>query len=45
MIRVLVVDDSPMMQRLLSTILDADPEIEVIGTAGDPYEARSIRTS
>ena len=41
MIRVLVVDDSPMMQRLLSTILDADPEIEVIGTAGDPYEARA----
>lgn len=39
-IRVLVVDDSAVMQRLLSEILNSDPGIEVIGTAPDPYVAR-----
>jgi two-component system chemotaxis response regulator CheB len=34
-IRVLVVDDSPTFRRLLSTILRADPELEVIGQAAD----------
>jgi len=28
------------MRQLLSTLLSADPEIEVVGTAGDPYIAR-----
>jgi two-component system chemotaxis response regulator CheB len=39
-IRVLVVDDSALMRRLLSEILATDPEIEVVGTAGDPFAAR-----
>ncbi len=39
-VRVLVVDDSPTMRALLSSILRRDPEIEVVGAAGDPYEAR-----
>ena len=39
-IRVLVVDDSAVMRRLLSELLGADAEIEVVGTAADPYEAR-----
>ena len=39
-IRVLVVDDSAVMRRLLSELLGSDPEIEVVGTAADPYEAR-----
>jgi two-component system chemotaxis response regulator CheB len=39
-VRVLVVDDSPTMRALLSNILRRDPEIEVVGGAGDPYEAR-----
>lgn len=39
-IRVLVVDDSPTMRALLSNLLRRDPEIEVVGGAGDPYEAR-----
>jgi len=39
-IRVLVVDDSPTMCRLLTSILTSDPGIEVIGTAPDPYAAR-----
>lgn len=39
-IRALIVDDSALMRDLLSTMLNADPEIEVVGTAGDPYQAR-----
>src|SRR5271155_1171089 len=39
-IRVLVVDDSAVMRRLLNEILNSDPGIEVIGTAPDPYVAR-----
>lgn len=38
--RVLVVDDSEVMRQLLSAVLSSDPEIEVVGTAGDPYAAR-----
>ena len=36
----LVVDDSAPMRRLLCDLLAADPEIEIAGTAADPYEAR-----
>ena len=39
-IRVLVVDDSAVMRQLLTEILNSDPEIEVVGTAPDPYVAR-----
>src|SRR5262245_60827419 len=39
-VRVLVVDDSAVMRQLLSTLLSADPEIEVVGTAPDPHGAR-----
>src|SRR5579884_2294054 len=39
-VRVLVVDDSQVMRQLLSTLLAADPEIEVVGTAADPHIAR-----
>jgi two-component system chemotaxis response regulator CheB len=38
--RVLIVDDSALMRQLLTQILGSDPEIEVIGTAGDPFVAR-----
>lgn len=41
-IRVLVVDDSQNMRRLLSETLASDPQIEVIGSAADPYEARDL---
>lgn len=34
-LRVLVVDDSALMRKLISNILDKDPEIEVIATAID----------
>jgi two-component system, chemotaxis family, protein-glutamate methylesterase/glutaminase len=39
-IRVLVVDDSAVMRQLLAEILNSDPQIEVVGTASDPYVAR-----
>jgi two-component system chemotaxis response regulator CheB len=39
-IRVLVIDDSAVMRRLLTEILNSDPAIEVVGTAPDPYVAR-----
>ena len=39
-IRVLVVDDSAVVRRMISDALGADPGIEVVGTACDPYVAR-----
>lgn len=38
--RVLIVDDSAVVRQLLTEILDADPDIEVVGSASDPYVAR-----
>ncbi len=38
-IKVLVVDDSAVVRQSLSAILEADPEIEVMGTAADPIIA------
>lgn len=40
-IRVLIVDDSRTIRSLLRVILSRDPEIEVVGEASDPYEARA----
>jgi len=39
-IRVLVIDDSALVRKILSEVLSRDPEIEVVGTAGDPYIAK-----
>jgi two-component system chemotaxis response regulator CheB len=36
---VLIVDDSALVRQTLSDILQSDPEIEVIGTATDPFAA------
>lgn len=41
-IRVLVVDDSPTMRGLITAALRRDPEIDVVGTAADPLEARAL---
>ncbi len=41
-IRVLVVDDSPTMRGLITAALRRDPEIEVVGSAADPLEARTL---
>lgn len=39
-IRVLIVDDSALVRKLLTELLETDPAIEVVGTAMDPYAAR-----
>ena len=39
-IRVLIVDDSALVREILSQGLSQDPEIEVVGTASNPYIAR-----
>jgi two-component system chemotaxis response regulator CheB len=39
-IRVLIVDDSALVRRALTDRLSGHPDIEVIGTAVDPYAAR-----
>ena len=38
--RVLVVDDSALMRKVISAALCRDPGIEVVATAANPYEAR-----
>jgi len=38
-IRVLIVDDSASVRQSLADILSSDPDIEVIGTASDPFAA------
>ncbi|WP_245423422.1 protein-glutamate methylesterase/protein-glutamine glutaminase [Rhizobium subbaraonis] len=38
-VRVLVIDDSASVRQTLTSVLQSDPEIEVIGTASDPFIA------
>jgi len=38
--KVLIVDDSALMRQLLTRILSSDPELKVVGAAGDPYAAQ-----
>ena len=38
--KVLIVDDSSLMRQLLTRIINSDPDLEVIGTASDPFIAR-----
>jgi two-component system chemotaxis response regulator CheB len=40
MTRVLIVDDSTVMRQLIGAALSADPELEVVGEACDPLQAR-----
>ena len=39
-VRVLIVDDSALVRRILTEVLSADPALEVVGTASDAYMAR-----
>src|SRR5579864_6913237 len=39
-IRVLIVDDSAIVRKLLAEALSAEPDLEVVGTAPDPFVAR-----
>jgi two-component system, chemotaxis family, protein-glutamate methylesterase/glutaminase len=38
-IKVLIVDDSALVRQTLCQMLESDPEIEVVGTASDPFMA------
>lgn len=40
--RVVIVDDSRSMRALIAHVLSADPRLEVVGEAADPYEAREV---
>ncbi|ASM51440.1 two-component system, chemotaxis family, response regulator CheB [Pseudoalteromonas espejiana DSM 9414] len=42
MVKVLIIDDSPLIRRLLSEILSQANDIEVVGCAEDPYQAREM---
>jgi len=39
-IKILIVDDSALVRRLLLEILSAEPTFDVVGVASDPYIAR-----
>lgn len=41
-IRVLIVDDSALVRLVLTEVLSADPEIEVVGAAADAFVARDM---
>lgn len=41
-IRVLIIDDSALVRKILSDGFARDPEIEVVGAAGDPYKGRDL---
>ncbi|WP_115718882.1 protein-glutamate methylesterase/protein-glutamine glutaminase [Gallaecimonas mangrovi] len=42
MIKVVVVDDSQLMRALITDILEKDPQMQVVGEAEDPFEARDV---
>ena len=42
MVKVLIIDDSPLIRRLLSEILSQASDIEVVGCAEDPHQAREM---
>ncbi len=41
-ITVLIVDDSALIRQMLTTMLESDPDIKVIGAAPDPITAREM---
>ncbi|HXJ38527.1 MAG TPA: chemotaxis response regulator protein-glutamate methylesterase [Bryobacteraceae bacterium] len=41
-IRVLIVDDSALVRRILTECLAGQPDLEVVGAAADPYIARDM---
>ncbi|TPE51548.1 chemotaxis response regulator protein-glutamate methylesterase [Maribrevibacterium harenarium] len=43
-IRVLVVDDSELIRRILTELLNSDPTIRVVGVARDAFEAKELVT-
>ncbi|MFA5982893.1 MAG: chemotaxis response regulator protein-glutamate methylesterase [Methylococcaceae bacterium] len=41
-IRVLIVDDSALIRKVLTEIFNSSPDIEVVGVAADPFIARDL---
>ena len=41
-IKVLIVDDSPLVRSILTRVLSSEEDIAVVGGAKDPYEAREL---
>lgn len=41
-VKVLVVDDSPLVRNLLTKAIDSEPDLKVIGQAEDAYQAREM---
>ncbi len=41
-IRVLIIDDSALIRKILTEVLSSSPEIEVVGAAADPLIAREM---
>ena len=41
-VRVVIVDDTRTIRAMIRNMLEASPMIEVVGEAGDPYEAREV---
>lgn len=41
-IRVLIVDDSALVRKVLARNISEDPELEVVGVAENPYQARDL---
>lgn len=41
-IKVLIVDDSPLIRSILKRVLSEAPDIEVVGGATDPFDARDM---
>jgi two-component system, chemotaxis family, protein-glutamate methylesterase/glutaminase len=46
-LKVLIVDDSAIVRKIFSEVLSREPDLEVVGTAPDPYVARDkiVQTS
>lgn len=43
-IKILIVDDSMVIQKLLSTFISKQPDFEIIGVCSDPFQASQILT-
>jgi len=41
-VRVLIVDDSAIVRKMLADTISAEPDMEVVGVAGDPFVARDL---